>query len=72
MTLQEILPAVRQLPPAEKIELRRLLAEEAEALQDISPLEAGKTYYIYTPLECYGAAALMMEELERFKAENPL
>ena len=38
MTLQEILPAVRQLPPSEKIELRRLLDEEAEAWQEITPV----------------------------------
>ena len=57
---------------AEKIELRRFLEEETDTASEPALLEAGKTYYVYTPLECYGAADLMMQELERFKAENPL
>ena len=68
MTLQEILPAVRQLPPKEQVELLRVLEQE----QSIPPDEAGRVYYLHTPVDCYGAAELMLQELERFKAENPL
>lgn len=44
MTLSEILPAVRRLSTTEKIKLIRILAEDLEVAEDISPLEPFKTY----------------------------
>lgn len=38
MTLQELLPAIRQLPVAEKIALRRLLEEETEPSPETNPV----------------------------------
>lgn len=71
MTLAEVLPAVRQLTDAEKLRLIRILAEELDPVDwdtsdDISPLEHGKTYYLYTPYDSYAAAA----DLARALAEE--
>jgi hypothetical protein len=43
MTLAEVLPAVRKLYPLEKLKLIRILAEDLELAEDISPLEPFKT-----------------------------
>ena len=69
MTLQEILPAVRQLPPAEKIELRRLLDAEAQASQDITSFSPGATYHFFTPYECAGLERLA-QELSEYEARD--
>ena len=44
MTLTEILPAVRQLPALDKLRLIRILAEDLDVDEDISPLEPNKLY----------------------------
>ncbi len=49
MTLAEVLPSVRQLSTTEKLKLIRILAEDLEAAEDISPLEPYKTYDLPTP-----------------------
>ena len=46
MTLTEMLTAVRQLSIMEKLKLIRILAEDLETAEDISPLEPFKTYYL--------------------------
>jgi hypothetical protein len=43
MTLSEVLPSVRQLSVIEKLKLIRILAEDLEAAEDISPLKPFKT-----------------------------
>lgn len=64
MTLSEILPAVRQLSASEKLKLIRILAEELEGMENISPLEAAKTYELATPYNCFGAGSLLMDTFE--------
>jgi hypothetical protein len=39
MTLADILPAARKLSSTEKLKLIRILAEDLEMVEDISPLE---------------------------------
>jgi len=39
MSLAEVLPAARRLTPTEKLKLIRILAEDLETAEDISPLE---------------------------------
>ncbi len=64
MTLSEVLPAVRQLSVIEKLKLIRILAEDLEAAEDISPLEPFKTYDLPTPYNSFGAGAALMQALE--------
>ncbi len=61
MTLIEVLPAIRQLSSTEKLKLIRILAEDIEAAEDISPLEPFKTYDLPTPYNSFGAGAVLME-----------
>lgn len=65
MTLADLLPAVRQLSAPEKLKLIRLLAEELDTAEDISPLEPFKTYDLPTPYNSFGAGAVLMEELKQ-------
>lgn len=65
MILADVLPAARKLSPTEKLKLIRILAEDLEMAEDISPLEPFKTYDLPTPYDCYGAGTVLMEALKR-------
>jgi hypothetical protein len=60
MTLAEVLPAARRLSVTEKLKLIRILAEDLDMAEDISPLEPSKTYDLPTPYDCFGAGAILM------------
>lgn len=64
MTLSEVLPSVRQLSTIEKLKLIRILAEELETAEDISPLEPFKIYDLPTPYNSFGAGRVLMQALE--------
>ncbi|TVP66218.1 MAG: hypothetical protein EA342_12605 [Leptolyngbya sp. LCM1.Bin17] len=64
MTLTEMLPAVRQLSIMEKLKLIRILAEDLETAEDISPLEPFKIYDLPTPYNNFGAGDTLMQSLE--------
>jgi len=64
MTLSEVLPSIRQLSIIEKLKLIRILAEDLETAEDISPLEPFKTYGLPTPYNSFGAGAVLMQALE--------
>ena len=66
MTLAEVLPAVRQLSPTEKLKLIRILAEDLDVAENIAPLEPFKTYDFPTPYDNFGARAISMENLNKF------
>ncbi|MFW5779414.1 MAG: hypothetical protein ACOCXU_05225 [Coleofasciculus sp.] len=70
MSLAEVLPAARRLTPTEKLKLIRILAEDLEKAEDISPLEPFKTYDLPTPYNCFGAGAALMETLKRSDASQ--
>jgi len=70
MTLAELLPAVQQLPAVDKLRLIRLLAEELDPGEDISPLVPHKVYYLPTPYAAYGAAGALLAAAEVGEA-NP-
>jgi hypothetical protein len=61
MTLAEMLPAIRLLSATEKLKLIRILAEDLDVVEDISPLEPFKTYDLPTPYDSFGAGAVLME-----------
>jgi len=64
MTLAELLPAVQQLPLADKRKLIRILAEEVDGGNDIAPLVPGQVYSLPTPYDAYGAAGILLQALE--------
>lgn len=70
MTLAEVLPAARQLSPTEKLKLIRILAEDLEMSEDISPLEPFKTYDLPTPYDCFGAGATLVEAFKQSGANQ--
>ncbi|WP_414545295.1 hypothetical protein [Nostoc sp. CCY0012] len=64
MTLAELLPALRQLSQVEKLKLIRILAEDLEKSEDITPLQPFKTYDLPTPYDTFGAGAILMEAIQ--------
>ncbi|NJL37753.1 MAG: hypothetical protein HC840_16030 [Leptolyngbyaceae cyanobacterium RM2_2_4] len=64
MTLAEVLPSVRRLSTIEKLKLIRILAEDLETAEDISPLEPFKTYDLPTPYDSFGAGSVLMQAAE--------
>ncbi|KGF71443.1 hypothetical protein DO97_19535 [Neosynechococcus sphagnicola sy1] len=70
MTLSDVLPSVRQLSVVEKLKLIRILAEDLETAEDISPLEPFKTYDLPTPYNSFGAGAVLMQALELAEADQ--
>ncbi|MDM9580812.1 MULTISPECIES: hypothetical protein [unclassified Nostoc] len=65
MTLSELLPAVRKLSVSEKLKLIRILAQELDTNEDISPLEPFKTYDLPTPYNSFGAGEVLMQALKQ-------
>lgn len=63
MKLADLLPAVRQLPESEKLELVRLLTSELYDGKSLSPLEPFKTYALPTPYNTVGAGATLMQAM---------
>ena len=63
ITLAEIVPAARMLPAHDKLKLIRILAEELEVAKEIFPFESGKTYYLSTPYNSFGAAATLADAM---------
>ena len=70
MMLTEIVPAVCMLPAFDKLRLIRILAEELESAKEILPFESGKTYYLPTPYNSYGAAAILAEAVATYQEES--
>jgi len=70
ITLTEIVPAVRMLPALDKLRLIRILAEELEDAKEIFPFESGKTYYLPTPYDSFGAAAILAEAMAAYQEES--
>jgi hypothetical protein len=63
MQLNDILPAIQQLPVLDKINLIRILAEELGKPANIFPFEPYKTYYLATPYDTFGAGKKLMDAL---------
>ncbi len=63
MSLTEIIPLVRQLPPLDRLRLIRILAEglTQTSYDDISPLEPYKVYELHTPYDAFGVADQLRE-----------
>ena len=63
LTLTRLISAVRMLPALDKLRLIRILAEELEVAREIFPFESDKTYYLPTPYNSFGAAAILAEAM---------
>ena len=61
MSFTELLPMVQALPQPEKLQLIKILQDDV--LEDISPLEHYKTYWVWTPLNSYGVAETLMNAM---------
>jgi hypothetical protein len=70
MILAEILPAVRRLSATEKLKLIRILAEDLDVAEDISPLEPFKTYDLPTPYNSFGTGTILMDALKQSDADH--
>jgi hypothetical protein len=64
MTLAEVLPSARLLSATEKLKLIRILVEDLDTTEEISPLEPFKTYDLPTPYDSFGAGVVLMETLK--------
>ena len=64
MTLAELIPAIQDLPAADKLKLIRVLAEGLDSGEDISPLAAHKVYYLPTPYGVLGAGRTLLQPME--------
>jgi hypothetical protein len=67
MTLAEVLQAVRQLSAMVKLKLIRILAEDLDTTEDISPLEPCKKYDLLSPYNTLGTGAVLMEVIDQSK-----
>jgi len=65
MTLAEVIPIARKLSPSEKLKLIRILTEDLDTVEDISPLEPFKTYDLPNPYNSFGAGAVLMEAFQQ-------
>ncbi len=65
MTLADVIPNARKLSVIEKLKLIRILAEDLDTAENISPLEPFKTYDLPTPYDSFGAGAILMQTLNQ-------
>jgi hypothetical protein len=70
MTLADLLPAVQQLPAADKLRLIRILAEELDTGEDITPLVPHRVYYLATPYETFGAGQALLNAMSATEGEE--
>jgi hypothetical protein len=70
MTLTELLPEIQNLSAADKLKLIRILAEELDSTEDISPLIPHKAYYLLTPYGAVGAGRALMAAMEPIQADH--
>ena len=70
MTLTELLPVIRQLPPNDKLRLIRILAEDLDSSENIFPFEPNKVYYLPTPYNSYGAADVLATEMKKNSSDD--
>lgn len=68
MSLAELVPAVKQLPRSEKLQLMQLLVVDLARAEGVPLLTADAEYPIWTPLNAFDAAETLLQMLEKHKA----
>ncbi len=63
-TLAQILPEAQRLPAVDKLKLIRVLAEDLDLGDNISPLVPHKVYYLATPYNAFGAGQALMDAMK--------
>jgi hypothetical protein len=64
MTLAQILPEAQRLSAVDKLKLIRILTEELDLGDDISPLVPHTIYYLATPYDSFGAGQALMDAMK--------
>ena len=64
MLLTELFPTVKSLPRADKLRLMQFLVVELAQEEGVSLLTAGAEYPVWTPLNAFSAAEVLMRMLE--------
>jgi hypothetical protein len=64
MSLLELLPDLLSLSRGDKLRLIQLLAAELAQAEEPIPLEAGKSYPLWSPDQAYEAADALSQALE--------
>jgi hypothetical protein len=70
MTLAELLPAVQQLSAVDKLRLIRILADELDTGEDVSPLVPHKVYQLATPYPMFGAGQALFDAMKAGGSES--
>lgn len=69
MSVTELLPALKTLSRAEKLKVMQFLVQELATEEEVSPLQAGVTYQVWSPLNSHKAAQALATLLE--DEQNP-
>jgi len=69
MTIEALIPSLRELSRADKLRAIQFLAAELEEDEELL-LKAGVEYAIWSPYDSAGAAKVMLEVLEEYKQSH--
>jgi hypothetical protein len=64
MSLLEIMPDLRALPRAEKLQAIQYLAGELARDEGINPSDAGQAFPVWSPFDAHDAAVVLLEALD--------
>lgn len=67
MTTADLIPVIRELSRAEKLEIIEFLRSELEKEELQSILKPGASYPVWSPYDCHQAARVLEEMLEEHK-----
>ncbi|WP_088243086.1 hypothetical protein [Calothrix rhizosoleniae] len=65
MPLAELMSQIEKLPKIDKLRLMQFLATELVKEEDANFFVANQEYPIWSPYNCFGAAAVLMEALKK-------
>jgi len=64
MSVTELLPSLKTLSRTDKLKVMQFLAQELEVEEELSLLQSGKTYQIWSPLNSHKAVQTLATLLE--------
>ncbi len=64
MSVNELLPALQTLSRAEKLRVMQFLVQELAKEEEVSLLQSGATYHVWSPLNSHKAAQTLATLLE--------
>jgi hypothetical protein len=70
MSITHLLPALKTLSRAEKLRVMQFLVQELAMEEEVSLLETGATYHIWSPLNSHKAAQTLATLLEDEQQED--